>query len=291
MKIGVLFPQTEIGTDPIAMRDFAQTAEGLGFTHLLAFEHVLGTDPALHDGWEGYTNRSQFHEPFVLFGYLAGVTRTIELGTVVMVLPQRQTALVAKQAAEVDLLSGGRLRLGVGVGYNAQEFAGLGEDFSMRGARCEEQIALLRALWTQESVTFDGRFDRLHGLGICPLPKQRPIPLWIGGMSPVVLDRVGRLADGWFPMVKSPDRLGSRLRRVHDAARAAGRAPEEIGVDVVLWPHVDDEHTWRDELGVWSESGMATHVTFATLETGFARPQDHIDAITRFHRVAADLGI
>jgi probable F420-dependent oxidoreductase len=291
VKVGVLFPQTEIGTDPTAVRDFAQTAEELGFTHLLAFEHVLGVDPALHEGWEGYTNQSQFHEPFVLFGHLAGLTRTIEFGTVVLVLPQRQTALVAKQAAEVDLLSGGRLRLGIGVGYNAQEFAGLGEDFSTRGARCEEQIALMRALWTQESVIFEGQFDHLHGVGISPLPKQQPIPLWIGGMSPIVLDRVGRLADGWFPMVKSPDRLGQRLQRVHDAARAAGRLPGEIGVDVVLWPHVDDEHLWRDQLGEWVESGTATHLTFATLETGFAGLQNHLDAITRFRRIAEDLGI
>jgi probable F420-dependent oxidoreductase len=290
VKTGVLFPQTEIGTDPIAVRDYAQTADGLGFAHLLAFEHVLGVDPTVHDGWEGYTNRSQFHEPFVLFGYLAGITRGIGFGTVVMVLPQRQTALVAKQAAEVDILSGGRLRLGIGVGYNELEFGGLGADFSTRGSRCEEQIALLRALWTQGSVAFDGRWDRLRGLAISPLP-DRPIPLWIGGMSPAVLDRVGRLADGWFPMVKSPERLRPRLERVRRAARAAGRTPREIGVDVIIWPHVDRENVWRDELAAWVGSGMATHVTFSTLESGFASPQEHLDAITRFRKIADDLGV
>ena len=291
VRVGTLFPQTEIGTDPIAVRDFAQAAEGLGFAHLLTFEHVLGADPAVHEGWDGYyTHHAQFHEPFVLFGYLAGLTTALEFGTVVVVLPQRQTALVAKQAAEVDLLSGGRFRFGIGVGWNAEEYAGLGEDFSTRGARCEEQMALLRALWTQESVTFDGHWDRLRGVGISPLPRQRPIPLWIGGTAPVVLERVGRLADGWFPMVQSPARLQRGLARVRAAAREAGRSPEDIGIDVLVWPRSQDEDTWRTELAQWIESGLVTHVTFVTLETGFADPREHIDAIQRFRRIAADLG-
>jgi probable F420-dependent oxidoreductase len=246
----------------------------------------------VHDGWNGYYDHlAQFHEPFVLFGYLAGLTTEIEFGTVVVVLPQRQTALVAKQAAEVDLLSGGRLRLGIGIGWNAEEYAGLGADFSTRGARCEEQIALLRELWTKESVTFEGRWDRLHGLGISPLPRQRPIPLWIGATAPAALDRVGRLADGWFPMLQSPDRLQRGLDRVHAAARAAGRSPDDIGVDVLVWTHSPDEQTWRAELAPWVECGLVTHVTFVTLETGFTRPSEHIDAIGRFRRIAEELGV
>src|SRR5580693_9303691 len=194
MQIGVVFPQTEIGPDVGAVRAYAERAEHLGFSHLLAYDHVLGADPAVHQGWAGpYDVRTMFHEPMVLFGSLAAAT-SLELVTGVLVLPQRQTALVAKQAAEVDLLTDGRFRLGIGVGWNAVEYEALGKDFGDRGARISEQVTLLRELWTQPSVTFDGRYERVTGAGLAPLPVQRPIPVWFGGSSPAAYRRIGRLA-------------------------------------------------------------------------------------------------
>jgi probable F420-dependent oxidoreductase len=177
MRIGVVFPQTELGGDAGAVRAYAQRAEELGFTHLLAYDHVAGADPAVHAGWDGpYDVHTTFHEPMVLYGYLAAVT-SMELVTGVIILPQRQTVLAAKQAAEVDLLTGGKFRLGVGIGWNRVEYQALGQDFSTRGQRLEEQITLLRRLWTERAVTFSGTFDQITGAGLAPLPVQRPIPV------------------------------------------------------------------------------------------------------------------
>ena len=184
MQLGVIFPQTEIGADPTGVRDFAQAAEELGYAHLIVFDHVLGADTTHYKNWGGaYALGDMFHEPFVLYGYLAALTQKLELVTAVIILGQRQTALVAKQAAAVDVLSGGRLRLGVGIGWNAVEYEALNENFHDRGKRSEEQIALLRALWTQEVVDFHGRWHNITHAGINPLPVQRPIPLWLGGAS------------------------------------------------------------------------------------------------------------
>ena len=185
MRVGVTFPQTELGGDPGAVRAYAERVEELGYRHILIYDHVVGADPQVHTGWNGpYDVYTTFHEPFVMYGYLAAVTRSLELVTGVIILPQRQTALVAKQAAEVDLLSGGRFRLGIGVGWNAVEYEALGEDFGSRGKKSAEQIELLRRLWTEQSVTFDGDFHQVTGAGIAPLPVQRPIPVWIGAASP-----------------------------------------------------------------------------------------------------------
>ncbi len=184
MRIGVVFPQTEIGPDAGAVRRYAQGVEALGYTHILAYDHVVGADPEMHAPWTGpYDVHTQFHEPMVLFGYLAAVT-TLELVTGIIILPQRQTVLAAKQAAEVDLLTGGRFRFGVGLGWNPVEYEALGKDFSSRGRRMDEQVALLRRLWTEPTVTFDGTFDRVTGAGLAPLPVQRPIPLWMGAYTP-----------------------------------------------------------------------------------------------------------
>ena len=218
MQLGVTFPQTEIGADPVALRDYAQAAEDLGFAHLIVYDHVIGADAQKHEGWAGgYTSKDMFHEPFVLFGYLAALTQRLELVTAVLILGQRQTALVAKQAAEVDVLSGGRIRLGIGVGWNHVEYEALGEDFHTRGRRSEEQVELLRALWTQEVIDFKGHWHRVTHAGINPLPVQRPIPIWIGAggrthqVPPEVsLRRIGRIADGWFPPVPSGTTRGER---------------------------------------------------------------------------------
>src|SRR5579862_9048183 len=199
MHIGVIFPQNEIGTDPDVVRDYARTAEDQGYKHLLAYDHVLGADPRNRPGWTRYTHASLFHEVFVLFGYLAAITTKLELVTGVLILPQRQTALVAKQAAEIDILSRGRLRLGVGVGWNSVEYEALGQNFRDRGKRIEEQVDVLRALWTQDVITIDARWHHIVEAGINPLPVQRPIPIWMGGDAEEVLRRIARIADGWFP--------------------------------------------------------------------------------------------
>jgi len=207
MRIGAVFPQTEIGADPGAVRAWAEAVEELGFRHVVAFDHVLGAGTAGRPGWYGYTSEDLFHEVFVLFGYLAGITRTLELVTGVLVLPQRQTALVAKQAAEVDVLSGGRLRLGVGIGWNRVEYDALGATFTDRGARSAEQVEVLRALWAEPTVTYQGRWHRIEDAGILPRPVRGRIPVWFGGNAEPVLRRAGELGDGWLPQRRRTRRL------------------------------------------------------------------------------------
>ena len=279
MRLGVIFPQTEIGTDPHVIRDFAQAVEGMGYDHLVAYEHVLGANLASRPGWKGfYSHRDPFHEPFVLFSHLAAVTRRLELATGILILPQRQTALVAKQAAEVDLLSGGRLRLGVGVGWNAVEYEALGVDFHTRGARLAEQVKVLRALWTQEAVTFHGRWHRIEDAGINPLPVQRPIPIWMGGAAETVLRRIGRLADGWFLSGRVPiAERAAQIERVRAYARAAGRSSDEIGFEsrLSVGGGPDD---WRRAAAEWRQAG-ATHLSVVTMGAGLRRPEDHIQKI------------
>src|SRR6266567_5729783 len=222
MQVGVTFPQTEIGADPGAIRDYAQAVEGLGYKHLVVFDHVLGADPTNRPGWRGYTQRDMFHEPFVLFGYLAALTH-LELVPAVIILPQRQTALVAKQAAEVNILTGGKLRLGVGVGWNQVEYEALGQDFHSRGNRIEEQVALLRLLWTQPVVDFEGKWERVPEAGINPLPVQRPIPIWIGGTADVVLRRTAQIGDGWFPMMPPNEAARIMTEKLRAYTKEAGR--------------------------------------------------------------------
>ncbi len=280
MRVGVVFPQTELGGDPGALRAYAERVEELGFTHILAYDHVVGADPAVHTGWNGpYDVNTTFHEPFVMYGYLAAVTREVELVTGVIILPQRQTALVAKQAAEVDLLSEGRLRLGVGIGWNAVEYEALGEDFSRRGKRSAEQITLLRRLWTEQTVTFDGDFDRVTGAGLAPLPVQRPIPVWIGAASAPGYERAGRLADGWFPMMAPGAELDEARAVVERAAVEAGRDPGAIGMEGrVTWR--GDGEAVTDELKAWAEAG-ASHVSINTMSAGLKTVDDHLTALAQ----------
>jgi probable F420-dependent oxidoreductase len=284
LKTGVLFPTTEIGTDPIAIRDYAQAAESLGYDHMLFFEHVVGANaesPLGRDKPWRHTN--MYHEPFVLFGYLAAATTSIELATCIMVLPMRETALVAKQAAAVDVLTGGRLRLGVGVGMNTLEYKAMGKEFGDRGSRTDEQIEVLRLLWTKELVTYEGRWHKITDAGINPLPIQRPIPLWIGGSADPVLRRIGRLGDGWMLPggIQQPDEAMRVLARIHDHARAAGRDPAEIGVQKVISGDGPDE--WADGIRAWSKVGV-TH--FAVSAGVAASPDGHIEKMRRFREVA-----
>ena len=274
MRVGVVFPQTEIGADVGAVRAYAQRVEELGYRHVLAYDHVLGADPEVHRGWQGpYDLTTTFHEPFVLFGYIAAVT-SLELVTGIIILPQRQTALVAKQAAEVDLLTRGRFRLGVGLGWNAVEYEALGQDFSTRGRRAEEQVELLRRLWTEPSVTFRGRYDRVTGAGLAPLPVQRPIPVWFGAQSERAYRRVGRLADGWFPQVPPGPKLDQARSVVEQAAVEAGRDPVGLGME--------GRASWRDDPGklaehaaTWRDAG-ATHLSVNTMGAGLRTVDDHL---------------
>jgi probable F420-dependent oxidoreductase len=277
MRIGVVFPQTELGGDAGAVRAWAQRAEELGFTHVLAYDHVVGADPAVHTGWDGpYNVRSTFHEPMVLYGYLAAVT-SMELVTGVIILPQRQTVLAAKQAAEVDLLTGGKFRLGVGIGWNRVEYEALGQDFSTRGKRLQEQITLLRRLWTEETVTFSGTFDRITVAGLAPMPVQRPIPVWVGAQSPRAYRRAGRLADGWFPQMAPGPQLDQARQIVTEAAVEAGRDPASLGMEGRLRWQQD-----RDKLAAamrqWQDAD-ATHLSVNTMGADLNTIDDHLAAL------------
>jgi probable F420-dependent oxidoreductase len=291
MKIGVVFPQIESGTDPGFIRDYAQTAESLGYDHILIYDHVVGANTASRPKWSGpYTSKHTFHEPFVVFGYMAACTQRIELATGVIILPQRQTVLVAKQAAEVDVLSGGRLRLGIGVGWNDVEFDALGTNFHDRGARCVEQMKVMRALWTQETVTFEGKWHRIPDAGINPLPVQRPIPLWIGGESEIALRRAARIADGW--MSSRPIRAAGKqpageparehqVERLREHLAAAGRSPKTFGIEGRAAIADGGPDQWRLQIEQWQKFG-ATHLSVNTMQAGLPNPRAHIDAITRF---------
>ncbi len=277
MHVGVVFPQIELGSDRGAVRAYAEAVNGLGFHHLLAYDHVVGADPAVHRGWSGpYSIVDPFHEPMVLFGFLAGITE-LELVSGIIIAPQRQTVLLAKQAAEVDVLSGGRLRLGIGIGWNALEYEALGKEFSNRATRVEEQVELMRRLWTEESVTFEGTYEQTLGVGLLPMPVQRPIPIWFGGIAPSALRRIGRLADGWFPLVRFGPELEGALTIVQDSARAAGRPPLPFEGRIQLTADADKV---EKHLAGWREIG-ASHVSMDTMRLGFGSVEQHIAALSR----------
>ena len=287
MRFGVIFPQTEIGADPIAVRDYAQAAEELGYDHLAAYDHVLGANPARRPGWSPpYSHKDMFHEPFVLFGYLAGLTKSIQLTTGILILPQRQTVLVAKQAAAVDVLSGGRLRLGIGIGWNDVEYEALGENFKNRGRRSEEQMEVLRRLWTQELVTFQGRWHKITDAGLNPLPIQRPIPIWLGGSAEAVLRRIARRGDGWFPLLQPDEKCRSMIERLRSYTREAGRDPGAVGIEGRILFANSSPEDWVKGVARWKELG-ATHISVNTMKAGLASPSAHIDAIRKFKAAVA----
>ena len=280
MQIGVTFPQTEIGADPLVIRDYAQAVEGLGYSHLVVFDHVLGADPAHRPGWSGYTWRDMFHEPFVLFGYLAALTH-LELLPAVIILPQRQTALVAKQAAEVDVLTGGKLRLGVGVGWNPVEYEALGMNFHTRGRVEEEQIEVLRLLWSKEIVSYKGQFHTITEAGLNPLPVRRSIPIWMGGRADALLRRTARLGDGWLPQGKPDERMREAVERLQSYIREAGRDPSKVGIEARMNAREGDLDEWVRQTEGWQDLG-ATHISINTMGAGFKSPGEHIEAIRRY---------
>jgi probable F420-dependent oxidoreductase len=280
MQIGVTFPQTEIGADPLVIRDYAQAVEGLGYSHLVVFDHVLGADPAHRPGWSGYTWRDMFHEPFVLFGYLAALTH-LELLPAVIILPQRQTVLVAKQAAEVDVLTGGKLRLGVGVGWNPVEYEALGMNFHTRGRVEEEQIEVLRLLWSQEIVSYKGQFHTITEAGLNPLPVRRSIPIWMGGRADALLRRTARLGDGWLPQGKPDERMREAVERLQSYITEAGRDPRKVGIEARMNAREGDLDEWVRQTEGWRNLG-ATHISINTMGAGFKSPGEHIEAIRRY---------
>ena len=287
MKVGVVFPQTEIGSDPTVVKDYVQTAEELGFFHILAYDHVIGANPASRPGWKPpYSHLDNFHEPFVLFGHLAGLTKKLELVTGIIILPQRQTVLVAKQAATLDVLCGGRLRLGIGIGWNPVEYEALGENFKNRGRRAEEQVEVLRKLWTQELVTFEGRWHKITDAGINPLPVQRPIPIWFGGTDDRVLRRLAKLGDGWFPLLAPDEKCRGAIEKIRNYAREGRRNPSDIGIEGRIGFGQGLPEAWLKDLQAWKDLG-ATHVSLNTMRAGLKSPSAHIEAIQRFQAATA----
>jgi probable F420-dependent oxidoreductase len=285
MKIGVTFPQIEFGSDPAALRDYAQTAENLGYNHILAYDHILGANPEHYAPWRGpYTFQNPFLEPFVLFSYMAALTETIHFTTGILILPQRQTALVAKQAAMLDVLSNGRFRLGVGIGWNKVEYQSLGEDFHTRGRRIEEQIALLRELWTRPLVTFEGRWDTIVEAGINPLPIQQPIPIWLGGHADPVLQRLARIGDGWYTNFRSAELAAPSLEKLDRYLAENGRTRSDIGLESRLY-YADGPEIWLERMEAWQAAG-ATHITINTMGAGLKTAADHIQAIRHFAKTA-----
>ncbi len=281
MKYGVVFPQTQLGADPAVLRDFAQAVEGMGYHHLLAYDHVLGANPD-REGWESgrpYNYKDMFHEPFTLFSWMAGLTERIGFMTGVLILPQRQTALVAKQAAQLDLLSGGRFRMGVGIGWNEVEYNSLGIDFKTRGARMEEQLAILRELWTRELVNIEGRFDVIDDAGINPLPSE-PIPIWMGGYADVVLRRAARLSDGYLAQEGDPEVAKPLCDAFLAYADEAGRA-DAVGLHTRLSTANTPEHEWETHLEGWRANGITELAVYPHGE----RLDDYLGQLRRFKEI------
>jgi probable F420-dependent oxidoreductase len=282
MKIGAVYPQTEFGSDPAAIRDYAQTVEALGYTHVLAYDHVLGANPNRPGGWQGpYTFETPFQEPFVLFAYMAAVTTALEFATGIIILPQRQTALVAKQAATLDVLSGGRLRLGIGLGWNEVEYIALNENFHNRGKRMDEQIEVLLKLWSEPLVDFSGRYHTIPDAGLNPLPVQQPIPLWFGGHAETVMRRVARWGAGWMPNYRSAADAQATLAVLDRYLAAEGRSRSDLGIEARLSYGGGKPEEWERTISAWRAEG-ATHLTINTMGGGLTKPAQHIQALRHF---------
>ncbi|MDR3529124.1 MAG: LLM class F420-dependent oxidoreductase [Rhodopila sp.] len=297
MQLGATMPVVDIGPGPTQIRDYAQAVEGLGFDYLQAPDHVLGANPATIAGKGRVgTNENPYHDPFVLFGFLAACTQRLGFAPGVLILPQRQAALVAKQAACLDVLSNGRLRLGVGVGWNQVEFTGLNEVFSNRGRRSEEQVQVMQALWLQPHVTFKGRYHTIDDAGINPRPASGRIPVWFGGHVDATLQRVAKYGDGWMPLAYPADeRALTAFEKLRGLVRAEGRDPASVGLEVWLSLGSGDEEAWHRDFAFWKKAGV-THVTaHTTYAMGHHKriaghtAADHLAAITRFKQVVADL--
>ena len=290
MNLGVVLPTVELGSDPAIIREYAQTAQGLGYKHMVIQDHVLGVDPAVHVGWtRPYTNKTLTPDPFIQCAFLSSSVPDMELVTGVVVITQRQTVLVAKQAAEVDILTSGNFRLGVGLGWNKVEYDALGEDFTNRGVRSEEQVELMRALWTQKSVTFDGKWHHIDAAGMNPMPVQRPIPVWFGGTSDAVLKRTARMGDGWItsPQVQTYEANRDMLDRLYGFAEEVDRDPASIGIEGRI--ELVDHPTDQDVLSAYKEwkSMDVEIVTLSTRAVGLDSPRQQMDALKKYMDIAS----
>jgi probable F420-dependent oxidoreductase len=282
MEIGVIYPQAQLGGDPDALRRFGQAAEEVGYDHLVLYDHVIG---ASHEDreppmWGPYTERSPFHDPLVAFAYLAGLTERIEFVTGILIAPQRQTVLVGRQAADVDLMSGGRLRLGVGAGYNPVEYHAMGADFSSRGRKLNEQIPYLRRLWEEELIDWEGTYDQIDRANLVPRP-QRQIPIWCGGFAEAMFKRAVKMGDGFiFGYGLEADAMNGWLR-VQELLGEAGRPVEEFGAQFLMHPPAapySDEETVEGAQRL-AEAG-ATHASLYTMDRGFTEVDQHIEYFT-----------
>mgnify|MGYP001438100934 CR=1 FL=1 len=282
MQYGVVFPQTEFGSDPGAIRAYAQAVEALGYSHIMAYEHILGANPDRPGGLRGpYTYHDSFLEPFVLFSHMAAVTERLGFLTGILILPQRETALVAKQAATLDVLCKGRFRLGVGLGWNAVEFQALTQDFRARGARIEAQVPLLRRLWTEPLVTHKDPWHCFDEVGINPLPVQRPIPIWFGGSAEAAIRRMAYLGDGWLPESKRATQAEPLLDLLAYHLQEAGRPRDSFGVEARVYLY--DRAEWDTIVRDWKLRG-ATHLSINTMRAGLQTPDQHIGALQAFAR-------
>lgn len=274
MELGALIPLGDIGGEPSAVRDYAQAVEAIGCDFLEAPDHVLGVNAASRPDWDLSRNTSQdlFHDPFVLFGFLAGCTSKLGFSTGVLIVAQRQTVLVAKQAASLDVLCGGRFRLGIGVGWNETEFVGLNENFRNRGRRSEEQVQVMQALWAQDHVTFKGKYHTIDDAGINPRPTSGRVPIWYGGHHELTLPRIAKWGDGWMPNAYAPDRSALEIfDKLRGMIRAEGRDPSAVGIEVWTSCGSGTPADWRKEVAFWKSAG-ATHIC---LTTTFNRRHHH----------------
>jgi len=288
MKIGVVFPQTEFPPDPIAVRDYTQTVEALGYAHVLAYEHVLGANPVREGGWHGpYTHEDPFFDPFVLFSYMAGLSDTLEFATGILILPQRQTALVAKQAATLDVLCEGRFRLGVGVGWNKVEYVALNQDFHKRGKRMDAQLPLMIQLWKDELVTHSDTQHTIPDAGLNPLPTQRRIPIWFGGHADAVKRRLAKYGAGWMPGFRTAESAVPWLDSLDPYLEAEGRTRADIGIEPRLQFRDGNADTWGKDLEGWKQVG-AGHISINTMGCGFTTIAQHLDALRTF---ATEIGV
>ena len=297
MKLGVTLPLVDLGGDPGIVREFAQAAEAYGYDHLGAPDHVLGVNVASRPDWgDRNTSKDCFHDPFVLFGFLSAATTKIGFATEVLILAQRQAVLVAKQAASLAVLSGDRLRLGVGIGWNETEFIGLNENFHDRGRRSVEQIEVMQRLWAEPHVSFKGEWHTINDAGINPLPPKRKIPLWFGGHEEVTLKRIAQWGDGWIMLAHPPgDRARGEFDKLRGFTAAAGRKPGDIGIEVWVSTGEGTAADWRREFQWWREAGV-THVT---LNSGYGRShhrriagrtlEAHLTAMRQYRDAVADL--
>ena len=287
MQIGAVFPHNEIGNDPGAIKAFAQGIEDLGISHLLIYDHVLGADPDREGGFRGpYDKDVAFHEPFTTFAFIAAVTERLEMITTVMILPQRQTVLAAKQAAEVALLSNNRFRLGVGVGWNEVEYVGLNETFNNRGRRQAEQVEVMRKLWSEDSLDYTGDFHRIDKASINPRPSQQ-IPIWFGGSAPALLDRVARLGDGWIPLMGANEKAQACIDTIKATREAAGLSFDNFGIQAQAQYAGGSPERWQKHARAWKDMGC-THIAIATHNAGPTDVDGHLSRIREYQEAVAD---